>query len=54
MRVLKLNLEKNYFSTNFSLNSAFQCEASGQTWLEVQTRAALPMADLAIAVRTVK
>jgi hypothetical protein len=48
MCVLKLTSEKIVIFTNFPLFSAFQCEASGQTWLTVRTQAALPIANLAV------
>jgi hypothetical protein len=54
MRVLKLTLGKIIFLQIFSLNFVFRCEASGQNWLGVQMRAALPIADLAVVVRIVK
>jgi hypothetical protein len=45
--VLKLTLGKIIISANFSLFSAFQCEASGWTWLTVWMQAVLSIASLA-------
>jgi hypothetical protein len=47
MCVLKLTLRKIIIFANFPLFSAFQCEASGRTWLTVQTHAVLSIASLA-------
>jgi hypothetical protein len=47
MRVLKLTLKKIIISTNFPLFLAFQCEASGWTWLTVRTHALMSIASLA-------
>jgi hypothetical protein len=47
MHDLKLTLRKIIISANFLLLSALQCEASGRTWLRVQTHAVLSIASLA-------
>jgi hypothetical protein len=54
MRVLKLTFGKNIFLQIFPQVSDFQCEVFGRTYSYVQTRAVLPYADLAVAIRTVK
>jgi hypothetical protein len=54
MRVLKLTFGNKYFSKNFPQVLDFQCEVFRQTYSYVQTRAVLPCADLAVAIRTVK
>jgi hypothetical protein len=48
------NFWEKYFSTNFPQVSDFQCEVFGRIYSYVQTRAVLPYANLAVAIRTVK
>jgi hypothetical protein len=48
------NFLEKYLSANFPQVSIFQCEASGWTYSYIQTRAVLPYADLAVAIRMVK
>jgi hypothetical protein len=47
MCVLKITLKKIIISSNFSLFSTFQCEASEWTWLRVRMHAVLSIASLA-------
>jgi hypothetical protein len=48
IHVLRLTLRKIFFCKIFLWFSAFQCEASGWTWLTVRTQAALPIANLSM------